>query len=627
MIQQPLYRFDDFLVDPADWRLSRNGHEIHVEPVVLKLLIFLIVNRDRLVTRQELMDTVWGDTVVSESALSKAVARLRKALGDDSATHRYLETVHSKGYRFVAEVEEVGGAEEPGPPAAKIPTPALIASAAIVVLIILAIAWFPEARRAMPREDGIRSLAVLPLANLTGNREQDYFVDGLHDILVTELSQIPGLRVTSRQSVRRYRNSDLSTVDIARELGVDALVEGSLLRAGGKIELTIQLVHGSTDEHLWAAQYARETTDVFDVIADVARSIEVETGSSEVVRGNEGSGHDSPGKVDPRAVDAYALGILNLDRFTPENMEAAISHLQEAVDIEPGFALAWAQLAAANILFGLVGYAPPYESAEKARAAASKAIEADDQSYVGYSMLAWVRAWTGEVQEGCTLFREALRLNPSDPYAIHGVADCLMLDGRMDESIARLRDILVVSPFSALQNRPLPYHLFLARRFDEAVEEVEAARKRIPGLEMHYILAWVYWAQGRFDEALAAERLELERRGDTVLLAALEEGLEADGPTGAMRAMAEALVARSEESWVDPFEIGKTYARAGMVDEAMHWLNEAADYGSYEITYMAFRPDFDVLRDDPRFQDLVSPSYRLRTPGTSRPGDSDPKSD
>ena len=116
----------------------------------------------------------------------------------------------------------------------------------------------------------------------------------------------------------------------------------------------------------------------------------------------------------------------------------------------------------------------------------------------------------------------------------------------------------------------------------------------------------MYWAQGRFDEALAAERLELERRGDTVLLAALEEGLEADGPTGAMRAMAEALVARSEESWVDPFEIGKTFARAGMVDEALHWLKEAADYGSYEITYMAFRPDFDVLRDDPRFQELAS---------------------
>jgi len=140
---------------------------------------------------------------------------------------------------------------------------------------------------------------------------------------------------------------------------------------------------------------------------------------------------------------------------------------------------------------------------------------------------------------------------------------------------------------------------------------VEAARKRIPGLEMHYILAWVYWAQGRFDEALAAERLELERRGDTVLLEALDEGLAAGGPNGAMRAMAEALVARAEESYVDPFEIGKTFARAGMVDEAFYWLNKAVDYGSYELTYVDFRPDFDVLRSDPRYQELVE---RIRGP-------------
>jgi TolB-like protein/DNA-binding winged helix-turn-helix (wHTH) protein len=565
MSQHTVYRFDDFLVDPANWRLSRNGGEIHVEPVVLNLLIFLIANRDRLVTRQELMDTVWGDTVVSESALSKPVARLRKALGDDSATHRYLETVHSQGYRFVAGVEEVESAKQPGAPAEKVRTPALrhalLAVTAIVVLIILAVAWFPESRRATPREDGVRSLAVLPLGNLTGNPEQDYYVDGLHDILVTELSQIPGLRVTSRQSVRRYRNSELPTADIARELGVDALVEGSLLRAGGEIELTIQLIHGSSDEHLWAARYARDTTDVFDLIADVARSVGAETGATSAVRGNEGSDHESFGKVDPRAIDAYALGILNLDRFTPENMQSAISQLEKAVEIEPRFALAWAQLAAANMLFGLVGYAPPHECAERARA---------------------------------------------DPYAIHGEADYLMLDGRMDESIARLRGVLVVSPFSAVHSRPLPYHLFLARRFDEAVEEVEAARERIPGVYMHYILAWVYWTQGRFDEALATERLELERRGDIVLLTALEEGLEAGGPTWAMRAMAEALVARAEESYVDPFEIGKTFARAGMVDEALHWLNEAADYGSYEITYIEFRLDFDVLRDDPRFLALVA---------------------
>jgi len=626
MNKQPVYRFDDFLLDPSNWSLSRDGRELHLEPVVLRLLIFLIANRDRLVTRQELMDTVWGDTVISESALSKAVARLRKALGDDSATHRYLETVHSQGYRFVAEVEEIERPDRPSEPAAKVRAASgravLLVAAAVVALAILAVSWFGVPREETRQAEVVRSLAVLPLNNLTGDAQQDYYVDGLQDLLVTELSQIPGLRVTSRQSTIRYRNSRLPTADIARELGVDAIVEGSLMRVGSNIELTVKLIHGESDKHLWAARYARETSQVFRLISDIARAIGAETGTAGGLQGIESPVHDRTFPVDPRAVDAYARGLMHLDRFTPHDVRSAITQLRKAVEIEPRFALAWGQLAAANMISGLVGYAPPHECAEKARAAALKAIEADDRFYIGYSMLAWVRAWTGDVKEGCAAFNEALRLNPSDPYAIHGVADCLMLDGRMDESIARLRKLLVVSPFSTVQNRPLPYHLFLARRFDEAVDEVMAARKRIPGLYMHYILAWVYWTQGRFDEALEAERLELERRGDTVLLAALDEGLEAGGPVDAMRAMAEALVARSEESYVDPFEIGKTFARAGMVDEAFHWLNKAVDYGSYEITYLDFRPDFDVLREDPRYRDLLERAHGEDARDTGSPGDS-----
>ena len=616
-----IYRFDEFVVDPESWSLYRDGREVHLEPVVLKLLIFLIANRDRLVTRQELMDTVWGDTVVSESALSKAIARLRKALGDDSVSHRYLETVHSRGYRFVAEVEESAPLGGPGPADLTSRATArhygpLAGAAVVVVLILLIVLWPGANRQQAPQTGGIESLAVLPLNNLTGDPEQDYYVDGLQDLLTTELSQVPGLRVTSRQSTIRYRNSKLPTAAIARELGVDALVEGSLMREGSHIELTVQLIHGTSDEHLWAARYARETPQVFSLVSEIAEAISAETSMAGEPPRTDAPAHERIGPVDPRAIDAYSRGLMYLDRFTPDDVQAAISQLQEAVEIEPRFALAWGQLAAANMLLGLYGYAPPNDCAERARAAALKAIEADDRFYIGYSMLGWVHAWTGDLNGGCASLQTALRLNPSAPYAIHGEADCLMLDGRMDEGIARLRDLLVVSPFSAVQNRPLPYHLYLARRFDEALEEVDAARKRIPGLSMHYILAWVYWQQGRFDEALEAERLELERRGDTVLLEALDEGLAAGGPNGAMRAMAEALVARAEESYVDPFEIGKTFARAGMVDEAFYWLNKAVDYGSYELTYVEFRPDFDVLRDDPRYQELVERIYRRESPET-----------
>jgi TolB-like protein/DNA-binding winged helix-turn-helix (wHTH) protein/tetratricopeptide (TPR) repeat protein len=623
MNQHRVHRFDDFEVDAERWRLSRGGQEIHLEPVVLKLLIYLIANRDRLVTRQELMDTVWGDTVISESALTKAVARLRKALDDDSATPHYLETVRSQGYRFIAAVEEIERPNHHGLPSAdtgqRTVRRGLFAGAAAVVLVIvmlvpLAVHWMSGAPKNASQSDMIRSLAVLPLNNLTGDSSQDYYVDGLQDILITELSQVPGLRVTSRQSTVRYRGSRLPTADIAGQLGVDALVEGSLLREGNDIELTIQLIHGRSDEHIWAARYTRETRDVFNLLSDVAQAIESQIIPAAGAPGNPGRARERDSRVDARAIDSYSVGLMHLDRYTPEDVQSAVAQFEKAVEIDPRFTLAWGHLVTANMLLGLYGYIPPSESIERSRAAALKAIEADDRSYIGYSALGWVLAWSGDFEGGCESIEQALRLNPSDPLTIHGDADCMLLDGRMEESIARMRDIEKVAPFNAVHGRALPYHLFLSRRYDEAIAEVAATRARIPVVSMHYILAWVYWVQGDLERALEAERLELERRGDTVLLEALEEGLDAAGPVGAMRAMAEALVARAERSYVDPFEIGKTFARAGMVDEALYWLERAVDYGSYETTYLAFRPDFDVLRDDPRYQELLQRVYGDRVP-------------
>jgi TolB-like protein/DNA-binding winged helix-turn-helix (wHTH) protein/tetratricopeptide (TPR) repeat protein len=620
MNQHPVYRFDDFVVDPESWRLSRAGQEIHLKPVVLELLIYLIANRGRLVTRQELMDTVWGDTVISESALTKAAGRLRQALGDDSATHRYLETVRSRGYRFVAEVEEIERQDGPdsasGKTRARTVRRGLVAgTAAVVVLVVMTVSWLRGPQVETSQAEAIGSLAVLPLHNLTGDPEQDYYVDGLQDLLISELSQLSGLRVTSRQSTKRYRGSQLPATDIAKELGVDALVEGSLLRDGSKIEVSIQLIHGRSDEHLWADRYARDTSYVFDLVSDMARAIGTEIDPSRAPSVSDRVAVP----FDERASEAYFRGLKHLDGYVRDEIQFAIEQFQEAVAIEPEFALAWGHLAVAYAMQGMDGFAPPRESIEQARAAALRAVEVDSRSYIGHSSIGWIRLWTGDLDRGCESLKEALRLNPSDPYVIHGDADCLMFAGRMDESIVRMRELVILNPFSAMHSRALAYHLFLARRYEESIAAVKAARERVPGFLAHYTLARVYWVQGDFDKALEAERLELEWRGDTVLLAALEDGFDAAGPTGAMRAIAEALVARSNESYVDPFEIGKTFARAGIVDEALHWLNRAVEYGSYEITYLAFRPDLDVLRDDPRFEDLLERVYGQGNPITARP--------
>ena len=626
-----MYRFDEFLADPRTWKLSRDGHEIHLEPVVLELLFYLIENRGRLVTRQELMDTVWGDTVISDSALTKAAARLRKALGDDSATHRYLETVRSRGYRFIAAVEEIDSPSEsdlpPGKGRAKIVHGAVLAGAAVIlVLVIVAVIWPNSLPDQVPEEQGIRSLAVLPLDNLTGDPGQDYFVEGLQDILITELSQIRGLRVTSRQSTIRYRNSELPIIDIAAELGVDAIVEGSLLKKGGRIEVIVQLIDGRSDKHLWAEQYSRETRHLLNLISEVANAIDDEINASVPQEGDRPS-HDRMSSLDSRSIDAYALGVAHLDRFTRDGIRTAIGQFQTAVAIEPNFALSWGQLALAHAMHALFGFAEPRESIEKWQAAALKAIDADDRVAIGHSALGWARMYTGDFDGACKSFAEALRIDPSAPFAMHGDADCLMLNGRMDENVARIREIQLVSPFSAVHNLPLCSHLFMARRFDDAITETKDVQARNPQLSLHWFLALVYWQQGHFAKALEEERLELEQRGDTVLLAALEEGFGAAGPTGAMRSVAEALADRAQESYVNPFFIGEAFARAGMIDEALQWLSEADRHGSYNMIYLAFWPPFDALRDDPRYKDLVERVYVDRAPQILRRQGSGPRQD
>jgi TolB-like protein/tetratricopeptide (TPR) repeat protein len=558
-----VYRFDGFVVDLEAWRLSLAGREIHLDPRVLKLLIYLIASPGRLVSRQELMDTVWGDTVISESALFQAVARLRRALGDDSATHRYIETVRSQGYRFVAKIEK----------------------------------------------ESVRSLAVLPLNNLTGDSEQDHYTDGVHDLLITELYKLPGLGVTSRQSTIRYRDSRLTMTDIAGELGVDALVEGSLLRKDEKVEVTIQLIDGRSDQHLWAERYTSETPDILNVVEEMATAIGGRLGLKPVPLKAERPTSNRMRSIDPRAIDAFAVGTAHLERLSEKGIATAIGRLESALAIEPKFAQAWVQLSLAHAMQGMFGFVRPQDAIKAIHAAAAKAVDADETFYGGHSALGWAQLWTGDIDGARVLFRKALQINPSACLAIHGDADCLMFEGRMDESLARLRELVHLSPFSVIDNFPLPSHLYMARRYDEAIIAAKAMHSRLPQFSLHRFYSRVYWQQGLFDRALEEERKEFERRGDVVLLAALERGLGHSGPTGAMRAMAESLAARASESYVEPFNIAGAFARAGLVDETVCWLDQAIQNGSFEMYYIAFWPHLDFLRDDVRYPGLLERVY------------------
>ena len=615
MSQLREYHFGNFVIDQNAWQLSHQDQAVHLEPTVLKLLIFLVENRDRMVLKRELLDTVWGDTFVSESALSKAVARLRKALGDDPHRPKYIETVHSLGYRFIAEVQSIEQPIEKGPIRAKNRRGAIAAMVFAGALAIVIVLFSQELSDLWTQKPGaedpsrIRSLAVLPLDNLGGDPEQNYFVDGLHEALITDLSTISNLKVISRQSSMRYKSSNKLVPEIAGELGVDALVEGSVLLLGDRVRVTAQLIHGQTDEHLWAETYDRDLQDVFTLLSEVARAITDEIEITLMPQEEERLANT--GQVNPEANDAYLRGRYFTNSFTTEGFQKSLEYFNQAVDIDPGFAQCWAELAGTHILIAYFGNEPPREAILQARVAALKALELDDQLSAAYSALGWVRLFTWDWPGAGEAFEEALRLNPNDSVTLHGYADYLTLTGRPEQGLVQVRRGRAVDPLTPMSNLPVPFHLYMMRRYDESIAEAQKLLKTDPDYPVSRLLSKVYWQKGMFEEALAEYRRILVRRNDSGLLEALDKGNADSGPQGAMRAVAREMVARSKQGYMDPFKIASVFAQAGEADLALEWLNKAVDQGSLELVYVNIRPEFDPLHSDPRYKELM---HRLGLP-------------
>ena len=609
MNQHSGFRFDEFVVDLEAWQLLHSGQVVHLEPTVLKLLVFLIENHDRLVAKTELLDTVWGETVVSESALSKAIARLRKALGDDPSQPRYIETVHSLGYRFIAKIQEIEPSAKNRPvqvQARKVNYAILVFAGLLVMAIIsFSLDLFDLQTRILGTQEAppIRSLAVLPLDNLAGDPEQDYFVEGLHDMLITELSKISGLKVISRQSTMRYKASNKPVAEIAGELNVDALVEGGALLLGEQVKITAQLIHGQTDEHIWAETYDRDLRDVLALLGEIARTISDEIKIS--LRPQDEERLTSAGPVDPAVNDAYLRGQYYFNRFNVEDFQKSLGYFEQAIDLDPGFALGWSGIAGAHLLIAYFGNEPPGEAIMLARVAALKALELDDQLFAGHAALGWVRLFSRDWPGAGQSFEEALRLNPNHAMTIHGYADYLMLTGQLEESLVQVRRARAIDPLTPASNLPVPNHLYMMRRYDESIMETQELLKKNPDYPVSWLLAMVYWQKGMLQESMAEYRKTLTRTNDTGLLEALARGNSESGPRGAMRAMADEMVERSKAGYVDPFKVSSTYAQAGEVNLAFEWLEKAVERGSPELLYVGLRPDFDVLRGDPRYERLM----------------------
>lgn len=473
----------------------------------------------------------------------------------------------------------------------------------LVVLVGLNIGGLRDRLAGDGDEGTIRSLAVLPFGNMMDDAEQDFFVDGMHEALITELSKIGTLRVTSRLSAMHYRGTDLSLPEVASELDVDALVEGSVLRVGSQVRITAQLIRGADDAHLWAEDYTRELEDVLNLLGEVARSI---SGEIDVVLTPVQEERLSAGRpVDTAVYEMLLRGKHHLNRFNYEDALEARRYFEQVVAADPEFAEGHSFLAASYIVMSLMGQFPSDQVFPPARAATVKALELDPEFAGAYTARGFIELYyDGDWAAAERTFRRALELNPSDTFALTGMADILTVQGRPDEAVDMAWRGRQLDPFSYLKNMLVWMKLYFARRYDDVIAETTRWRAQSgdPRGGWH-LLYRSYLQQGDAGRAMAELRHSMTG-GDPEYAPLMEAAYAEEGIRAAFRVCGDCLAAVRQERYLDPYNVALYYALAGDADRTFVWLERG--YAEKATIVHAFAdPALDPYRDDPRFQDLL----------------------
>ncbi|MBA2622444.1 MAG: winged helix-turn-helix domain-containing protein, partial [Chthoniobacterales bacterium] len=529
------YEFGDFRLDPASKvLLRRDGELVPLTPRVFDTLHVLVEHRGTLLEKDRLMAVVWPDTVVEENNLAQHISTLRRVLGDTPGSHRFIETVPARGYRFVAEVktatEPAAGEEEPetaplevaqasGLPAAlkqtgssqNVAPPARswarssAAAVALVVVALTAVMWWrsPKTRtgadHVAPPE---KNIAVLPFANLSGDPENAWFAEGVKDEILTRLSKVAALKVISGASTQRFKSGTDDIHAIAQQLGVANVLEGSVQRSGDSVRVTVQLINAQSGTHLWAETYDRKIGDMFQVETDVAQR--VATALEATLTGAETRALKARLTVNVAAHQAYLKGRYFWNKRIPEGYDKAAEYFREAMAIDPDYAPAYAGLSDAYQL-ACWNAALRSELYGKAREAARKAIELDPQlaePHASLGLLAMNYDWDWATAE--SEFKQAIALDPNYATAHHWYAEYLIALGRADEALAEIKRARDLDPLSLIINTDTGKLLYYARRYDEAAEQLRETLRMDAGfIEARLWLGLVYATTGRYDEAIA----------------------------------------------------------------------------------------------------------------------------
>jgi TolB-like protein/DNA-binding winged helix-turn-helix (wHTH) protein/Flp pilus assembly protein TadD len=629
-------RFGLFEVNFEQRILTKDGLRIKLQDQPFAVLEMLLNHPGELVTREEIRKRLWpADTFVEfDASLNTAIKKLRIALSDAADNPRFIETVPRRGYRFLAPittqtlVRQTGLARTqrflPSDPASEIEstrsevvqfprtqrlTTWALAGSLLTAFTLVLIAWAMLHARRLPRDAEKKfSLVVLPLEDLSPDHSEEYLSEGLTDELITDLAKIPGFRIISRTSTMQYKGTNKSLSQIGRELNVNTLVEGTILRSGNRVRVRVQLIQANTDEHLWAEAYERDTNDVLALQSDIARSIAAQIKLELTPQQQAGVSGTRPVSFDAYA--AYLKGRYEWNKRTAESLKKSIEYFQESIERDPGYGNAHEGLAETYSVLPDYDVMTPGEAYAKAKAEALKATELDPSLGEAHATLAVVKQeldwdWAGAESE----FQIALKLNPGSATTHQWYSEYSLRVGRIPEAIDQLRQALELDPASPLMNAELGSVLYSARQYDEAIQQLKKAIDMEPSFPYaHSWLGFAYEQKGMRQEAIAEFHKAVALSGGSPFFrAALAYGYGLAGNETEARKISGELtrLSRSQQFYVSPYDFALVHVGLGEREQALNSLEQVVATHDIASDLLKIEPSLDPVRSDRRFDLLV----------------------
>ena len=608
------YEFGPFRLDAARRLLLRDGEPVPLTPKALEILLALVESNGRVMGKDEILQKIWPDTVVEENNLTVNMSALRRALGDTPAERKYIATVPGQGYCFVAELRppaDKGADAAPAPDSARRKAPsravALALAGGMVALGTLAFVVNRERGSPAARPSGpVRSVAVLPLKSLSEDPAEDYFSDGMTESLIMALSRIEGLRVLSRGSVFGFKGKEVDPRQVGRQLGVSAVLEGSVRKSDGSVRVAVRLVSVEDGRVLWASDmHDRSLGDIFALQDEIARSV------AAGLRVNLTGERAGLARRYTESVDAYQLylkGRFLWNNRTEQSLRKSIGYFEQALAADPAYALAYVGLADSYLVLKSLSLITPQEARDRVEAPLKRALEIDETLGEAHTSLAWVRFaydwdWPAAERE----FRRAIELQPNHATTHQWYAEYLSALGRFDESFAEIRRAQELEPPSPIINVIAAQGHFFARQYDQAIEQCRKTLELAPDFYIaHDYLGWSYRQKGLHEAAIA--EIEKARRVEDTPLQLCELGISyaAAGDVRRARKVIADVVegAKRTQGPRHCFRLARIHAAMQSRDAAFEWLEKSFKEREENMVWLKVDPHLDSLRADPRFADL-----------------------